>query len=260
MSAGMDDGSAPAAVAAPAVDIVEVSKWYSADRTPDQVVLDRISLQVNAGEFVTIVGPSGCGKSTLLKMVAGLDQPSSGTIEVVGRTPEQARRDHLYSIAFQRPGLLEWRDVGANISLPLQLAGIDRAERDRRVRDLLELVGLVGIERRHVWELSGGMQQRVALARALAVQPELLLLDEPFAALDELTRERLQSELARLQRETSIAVMMVTHSIREAVLLGDRTIVLGARPGRVVASLSTGPDERFETCVEQARNALADGD
>lgn len=252
----MNDSSATAeSLGADAVEVSRVSKWYPA-RDGDDVVLDSVDLNVARGEFVTIVGPSGCGKSTLLRLIAGLIAPSAGQIRVAGLPSEQARQQHRYSMAFQTPGLLEWRDVSANIALPLEIAGVDRTDRGRRVEELLELVGLSGVAHHKVWELSGGMQQRVALARALALQPDLLLLDEPFAALDELTRERLQQQLGQLQRETSVAVVMVTHSIREAALLGDRIVVMGPKPGRVVEVLTADSGTPVDVLTQRARSAL----
>jgi NitT/TauT family transport system ATP-binding protein len=202
-------------------------------RFGDVHALDGIDLEISAGEFVSLIGPSGCGKSTLLRVVADLEQPTSGTVQVGGKTPHQARLDQDYGIAFQQAGLLEWRSVVENVELPLHVHGVDKAKRRARATELLELVGLADFAGSRPSELSGGMQQRVAIARALAPSPRLLLMDEPFGALDEMTRERMQAELLRIARETEAAVLFVTHSIPEAVVLSDRVVVMSPRPGRI---------------------------
>jgi NitT/TauT family transport system ATP-binding protein len=211
-----------------------------ATKTGDVSALEGIDLTVAAGEFVSLIGPSGCGKSTLLRLIADLDSPTSGTVEVFGKPAVRARRDQDYGIAFQRAGLLPWRTVAANIALPLELHGVGAAERKARVAELAELVGLTDFADRHPDQLSGGMQQRVAIARAMAERPRLLLMDEPFGALDEMTRERMQAELARLAAETGAAVVFVTHSIPEAVFLSDRIVVMSPRPGRITDVIETG--------------------
>ncbi len=204
------------------------------------VALTAVDLTVAAGEFVALIGPSGCGKSTLLRLIADLDGASSGTLEIFGKPAQQARIDQDYGIAFQQAGLLPWRTVKANIELPLELHGVARTERSVRVAELAELVGLTEFIDRYPDQLSGGMQQRVAIARALATRPSLLLMDEPFGALDEMTREYLQSELARIAAETQAAVVFVTHSIPEAVFLADRVVVMSPRPGRITEILPMG--------------------
>ncbi|GAA4817553.1 ABC transporter ATP-binding protein [Nocardioides caeni] len=204
--------------------------------------LTAVDLEVRAGEFVSLIGPSGCGKSTLLRLVADLDAPTSGAISVFGKTTRQARLDQDYGIAFQQAGLLPWRTVTANVELPLKLHGMDKAARRARVAELLELVGLSDFAKSHPDQLSGGMQQRVAIARALAEQPRLLLMDEPFGALDEITRERMQNELVRLCAETGAAVLFVTHSIPEAVFLSDRVVVMSPRPGRITGIVDIRAD------------------
>ena len=194
--------------------------------------LDAVDLTVAPGEFVSLIGPSGCGKSTLMRLVADLDEPTGGTLSVFGKTARQARLDQEYGIAFQSAGLLPWRTVAANIALPLRAARRRHPEpAPTRVAELLEMVGLADFADRYPDQLSGGMQQRVAIARSLAEQPRLLLMDEPFGALDEMTREKMQTELVRISAETGAAVVFVTHSIPEAVFLSDRVVVMSPRPG-----------------------------
>ena len=190
----------------------------------DVHALTGVDLEVAAGEFVSLIGPSGCGKSTLMRLIADLDTPTEGTLEIFGKTPERARVAQDYGIAFQQAGLLPWRTVAANIALPLELT---------------HLVGLQEFTERYPDELSGGMQQRVAIARALAARPKLLLMDEPFGALDEMTREYLQVELSGIAAETGAAVVFVTHSIPEAVFLSDRVVVMSPRPGRIAEIVPT---------------------
>ena len=224
---------------AAAIEVVGVNRVFG--RRRDEVVaLQDVTVSVAAGEFVSLIGPSGCGKSTLLRLVADLDTPTSGAITVFGKSARQARRDQDYGIAFQQAGLLPWRTVASNIELPLKLHGAGASQRRARSAELLELVGLQDFGRHHPDQLSGGMQQRVAIARALAESPRLLLMDEPFGALDEITRERMQNELVRICRETSAAVLFVTHSIPEAVFLSDRVVVMSPRPGRIVEVVPAG--------------------
>ena len=215
-----------------AVIATGVGKTF-ATKEGDVVALTAVDLTVAEGEFVSLIGPSGCGKSTLLRLIADLDSSSTGSLQVFGKSPAKARVDQEYGIAFQQAGLLPWRTVGGNIALPLELHGMAKAERAARVAELAELVGLTEFVERYPDQLSGGMQQRVAIARALAEQPRLLLMDEPFGALDEMTRERLQQELTRITTETGAAVVFVTHSIPEAVFLSDRVVVMSPRPGRI---------------------------
>ncbi|MTH68079.1 ATP-binding cassette domain-containing protein [Agromyces bracchium] len=210
-----------------------VERVFAGAKGAEVTALTGIELAVHDGEFVSLIGPSGCGKSTLLRLIADLDEPTAGEIRVFGKTAKQARIDQSYGIAFQQAGLLPWRSVAANIELPLQLHGADAATRRSRVAELLELVGLADFAKHYPDQLSGGMQQRVAIARSLAEQPRLLLMDEPFGALDEMTRERMQTELLRIRAETGAAVVFVTHSIPEAVYLSDRVVVMSPRPGRI---------------------------
>ncbi len=205
--------------------------------TPRRAItaLEGLSLDVAAGEFLTLLGPSGCGKSTFLRVVADLIQPDDGAIRVFGAAPEEARLRRDIGFVFQDPALLPWRTALANVELPLQVA-VSRARRAKATpRELLELVGLKGSESAYPQELSGGMRQRVAIARALASDPKILLMDEPFGALDEITRDRLNEELRRVWRELGLTVLFVTHSIHEAAYLGQRVLMMAANPGRVRA-------------------------
>ncbi len=201
---------------------------------PDEVVaLEGIDLAVRAGEFVSLIGPSGCGKSTLLRIIGDLVQPTSGQVQVAGKPAARARIERDYGMVFQAPVLMDWRTILANVELPLEIMGFSRAERSRRSAELLHLVELDEFGQRHPWQLSGGMQQRVAIARALASGPRLLLMDEPFGALDEMTRERLNLELLNIWAQTGTTILFVTHSIPEAVFLSSRVVILSSRPGRV---------------------------
>lgn len=215
-----------------AVEVRDVGRVFGG-RSSALTALEQVDLTVAAGEFVSLIGPSGCGKSTLVRLIADLDQPTTGTVQVFGTSAHQARLDQAYGIAFQQAGLLPWRTVRGNIELPLELHRVAVKERRARSEELVALVGLDEFGDSYPDQLSGGMQQRVAIARALAERPRLLLMDEPFGALDEMTRERMQNELVRICAETEAAVVFVTHSIPEAVFLSDRVVVMSARPGRI---------------------------
>ena len=221
-----------------AVEVVGASKIFN-EGTANQVdaLLD-VNLTIAPGEFVSLIGPSGCGKSTLLRLIANLLEPTQGEISVNGKTSVQARLDQDYGMAFQQAGLFDWRTVGKNIELPLELKGWNKKKRESRVAEMLELVKLQDFGSMYPWQLSGGMQQRVAIARALAAHPPLLLMDEPFGALDEMTREYMQGELLRICAETSTTVVFVTHSIPEAVYLSNRVVVMSPRPGRILQVIS----------------------
>ena len=216
-----------------AVEIRKVGKVFESGGNGRVDALVDIDLSISSGEFVSLIGPSGCGKSTLLRLVANLLEPTTGEVTVNGKSAERARLDQDYGMAFQQSGLFEWRTVAKNIELPLELKGWDKAKRSERSREMLELVKLSDFADHYPWQLSGGMQQRVAIARALAVHPQLLLMDEPFGALDEMTREHMQGELLSICRRTGSTVIFVTHSIPEAVYLSNRVVVMSPRPGRI---------------------------
>jgi NitT/TauT family transport system ATP-binding protein len=228
-SAAVPGSAGPSA----AVEVVGVDKIFVGKKKATVTALENIDLTVAPGEFVSLIGPSGCGKSTLLRLIADLDAPTAGSITVFGKTARQARIDQEYGIAFQQAGLLPWRTVSGNIELPLELHGVAGPARKARSAELLALVGLSDFAEHYPDQLSGGMQQRVAIARSLAESPRLLLMDEPFGALDEMTRERMQTELVRITAETGAAVVFVTHSIPEAVYLSNRVVVMSPRPGRI---------------------------
>jgi len=195
--------------------------------------LKDITLDIAEGEFVSLIGPSGCGKTTLLRVIADLEKPTGGTVSVNGMTPEQARLARAYGYVFQQAALLPWRTIEDNISLPLEVMGLDKATRAGRIKSNLELVNLTGFEKKFPWQLSGGMQQRASIARALAVEPAMLLMDEPFGALDEIVRDHLNEQLLKLWAKTKKTVVFVTHSIPEAVFLSTKIVVMSPRPGRI---------------------------
>jgi NitT/TauT family transport system ATP-binding protein len=251
---------------AAAVSLRSVGRTFASGEV---VALKEIDLEIAPREFVSLIGPSGCGKSTLLRIIGDLIQPSAGEAVVNGKTAHQARLDRDYGIVFQDAVLYDWRTVAKNISLPLELAGWDRGRRDARVNEMLDLVELTGFEKRHPWELSGGMQQRVSIARALSFSPALLLMDEPFGALDEMTRERLNAELLRIWAETQSTIVFVTHSIAEAVFLSTRVVVMSPRPGRITEIVpidlpqprtnAVREDPSFFELVTRVREALHGG-
>lgn len=216
------------------VALSNVNMTFNTNSANKTVALKDINLTVEPGEFISLIGPSGCGKSTLLRLVGDLIQPSAGGILVNGKSAHQARLDQDYGIVFQAPVLFEWRSIMKNVMLPLELRGYGRAEQQKRARELLKLVELTGFEDHYPWQLSGGMQQRAAIARALAIQPKLLLMDEPFGALDEMTREYMNLELHKIWQETQTTIIFVTHSIPEAVFLSTRIVVMSARPGEIL--------------------------
>jgi NitT/TauT family transport system ATP-binding protein len=230
----------------PVVSLQGVTKTFPQGNV---TALEGIDLELQAGEFVSLIGPSGCGKSTLLRVVGDLVEPTAGTISVNGKSARQAREDGDYGIVFQAAVLFDWRTVAKNIALPLEMLGWDRDRRRARVQEMLDLVELSAFADHHPWQLSGGMQQRVAIARALAFEPALLLMDEPFGALDEMTRERLNLELLSLWEKTGNTVIFVTHSISEAVFLSTRVVVMSPRPGRIagIVDIDLPPSRTVET-------------
>ena len=217
-----------------------VGKVFNVGTRKQVDALVDVSLTIQPGEFVSLIGPSGCGKSTLLRVFADLLEPTSGTLSINGKSPRQARLDQDYGMAFQQAGLFDWRNVSKNIELPLEIRGWDAAKRRARSQEMLELVKLSDFAAHMPWQLSGGMQQRVAIARALAAHPPLLLMDEPFGALDEMTREHMQAELLGICAATSTTVVFVTHSIPEAVYLSDQVVVMSPRPGRITTIIDVG--------------------
>ncbi len=244
------------------VEIQGVSKEFKGGT----VALQDIDLQIEQGEFVSLIGPSGCGKSTLLRVIGDLIEPSRGAVTVNGKSARQARQDHDYGIVFQDAVLYNWRTVAKNVALPLELAGWSRERRQARVEEMLDLVELRGFADHHPWQLSGGMQQRVSIARALSFDPALLLMDEPFGALDEMTRERMNAELLRIWEASKSTVVFVTHSIAEAVFLSTRIVVMSVRPGRISKVIpvdlaqprgtATREEPRFFELATEVREAL----
>lgn len=195
--------------------------------------LKDVSLDIGSGEFVSFIGPSGCGKTTFLRCVAGLETPTGGALSVNGMTPDEARRNRAYGYVFQAAGLYPWRTIGGNIRLPLEIMGYSKSDQADRVRNVLELVDLAGFEKKYPWQLSGGMQQRASIARALAFDADILLMDEPFGALDEIVRDHLNEQLLALWARTNKTIGFVTHSIPEAVYLSTKIVVMSPRPGRI---------------------------
>jgi len=215
------------------------------------VALQDINLTVAQGDFVSLIGPSGCGKTTLLRAIADLAPLTSGRLSVNGMTPDAARRARAYGYVFQAPALFAWRNVTRNVTLPLEILGLSKTERERRAEENLELLGLAEFGRKFPWQLSGGMQQRVSIARALSFKPALLLMDEPFGALDEITRDNLNLHLHDLWRRTKMTCVFVTHSIPEAVFLSTRIVVMSPRPGRVLRTIESPlPQTARWTCAK----------
>ncbi|WP_439139229.1 ABC transporter ATP-binding protein [Roseicyclus sp.] len=237
--ADMDPAPQLPVIAAKNLDLV-----FEAADGPVQALRD-VTLSIGKGEFVSFIGPSGCGKTTLLRVIAALEQPTGGTITVNGMTPDAARMQRAYGYVFQAAGLYPWRTIEKNIKLPLEIMGFDRAEQDRRVRDVLALVDLAGFGKKFPWQLSGGMQQRASIARALAYDADILLMDEPFGALDEIVRDHLNEQLLTLWARTEKTIGFVTHSIPEAVYLSTKIVVMSPRPGRITDIIESDlPRER----------------
>jgi NitT/TauT family transport system ATP-binding protein len=231
-----------------------VDKVVSRGGQPVTTALEGIDLTIQRGEFVSLIGPSGCGKSTLLRLIGDLVAPTRGEVIVNGKSAEQARRDRDYGMVFQAPVLFEWRTVEDNVKLPLEILGRSSDDRAARAREMLDLVELGEFARHYPYQLSGGMQQRVAIARALSFEPAILLMDEPFGALDEMTRERMNSEVLRIWETTGTTIVFVTHSIPEAVFLSSRVVVMSARPGRITDVVTIDlPRPRGEETRESPR-------
>jgi len=256
------------AVVSDAIEMRGVSLTFASADAP-VVALDDIDLSIRRGEFVSLIGPSGCGKTTLLRLIADLETPSAGSITVNAVSPKAARVERAYGYVFQAPALYAWRSVLRNVMLPLEIMGMAAREREARAKSYLSMVGLGGFERKFPWQLSGGMQQRVSIARALAFDPPLLLMDEPFGALDEITRDHLNDQLLRLYEHTGKTVVFVTHSISEAVFLSNRIVVMSPRPGRILKiidndlpvgrGLDVRESTRFLEVAHQVRQALRAG-
>lgn len=252
----------------PVISATGINKIFTVRNADPVTALTNVTLDIHAGEFISLIGPSGCGKSTLLRLIADLETPSSGALTVNGKQPAQARLDRDYGMVFQAATLYDWRNVSQNVQLPLEIMGINKAEREKRAQEMLNLVELGKFGKHYPWQLSGGMQQRVAIARALAFEPKLLLMDEPFGALDEFTRERMNLELLRIWQATKTTVIFVTHSIAEAVFLSSRVVVMSPRPGRVTSvmdidlpyprNFETRELPRFFQLVTEVRELLRD--
>ena len=269
VSAVRPEQLSPTASAAPPV--VEARRLGLTFQTSDApvVALQDVDLTIGEGEFVSLIGPSGCGKTTLMRVVADLVRPTAGSVTVNGMTPEQARLARAYGYVFQAPALYPWRNVRRNVELPLEIMGVPAAERQERARAALGTVGLGQFEKKFPWQLSGGMQQRVSIARALGFQPKLLLMDEPFGALDEITRDNLNVHLLDLWNRSNLTVIFVTHSIPEAVFLSSKIVVMSPRPGRILDVIDSdlprdrGLDIRetptFLTIAQQVRDGLRAG-
>ncbi len=249
----------------PIIEVQNVTKVFD-DAQGEIVALQDVSLSIQEGEFVSVIGPSGCGKSTLLRLIGDLVPLTQGQITVKGKTPRQARLDRDYGIVFQAPVLYDWRTILKNVQLPLEVMQIPKPEWEPRAEEMLKLVGLSEFRNHYPWQLSGGMQQRVAIARALSFDPSILLMDEPFGALDEFTRERMNMELLRIWEKTRKTILFVTHSIPEAVFLSTRVVVMTPRPGRVAGiipidlpyprTFETRESDRYFALVTKVRETL----
>lgn len=262
-SAGTGDSSPEA--------IIDISGLDLTFETADGPVhaLSGIDLQIQAGDFVSFIGPSGCGKTTLLRVIADLEQPTRGSILVENKSPHEARLSRCYGYVFQAPALLPWRTIEKNVHLPLEVMGLSRQVQKQRSEKYLDLVNLSGFEKKHPWQLSGGMQQRVSIARALSFEPDMLLMDEPFGALDEITRDHLNEQLLQLWTQTQITVVFVTHSIPEAVFLSNKIVVMSARPGKIIdiidcdlpadRGLEARDSEAFRDIASRVRKGLEEG-
>ncbi|MAW45342.1 MAG: sulfonate ABC transporter ATP-binding protein [Marinovum sp.] len=228
----------------PKISAKSVDLTFSTNDGPVDALKD-VNLHINEGDFVSFIGPSGCGKTTFLRVLADLERPTGGTVEINGVSPKIARESRAYGYVFQAPGLYPWRSIGKNIKLPLEIIGLSKHEQSERVKRVLKLVDLQDFENKFPWQLSGGMQQRASIARALAFDADILLMDEPFGALDEIVRDHLNEQLLDLWKTTSKTICFVTHSIPEAVYLSTKIVVMSPRPGRIIDVIeSTLPNER----------------
>lgn len=238
-------------MSAPEIRFENVSMVYRDKTGKDITALKDVSLDINEGEFVSLLGPSGCGKTTSLRIIADLLQPTSGKVLIRGQSPKEIRLQRKYGIVFQNPVLYDWRTVRRNICLPMEIIGVPKKERTSRIDNMLELVGLQDFGYKYPFELSGGMQQRVGIARALALNPEILLMDEPFSALDEFTREKLNEDLLRIWSKTKKTIVFVTHNIPESVFLSDRVVVLSPHPGRLSAIVDVNLPRPRENVIRE---------
>jgi NitT/TauT family transport system ATP-binding protein len=252
----------------PTIDAKGLHLTFETNDGPVQALQD-VNLEINKGDFVSFIGPSGCGKTTFLRCIAGLETPTSGHISVNGLTPDEARRARAYGYVFQAAGLYPWRTIGGNIRLPLEIMGFSKFEMSERVERVLELVDLTGFDKKFPWQLSGGMQQRASIARALAFDADILLMDEPFGALDEIVRDHLNEQLLQLWARTEKTIGFVTHSIPEAVYLSTKIVVMSPRPGRITDVIDSSlPKERpldirdspeFISIAQRVRDGLRAG-
>jgi NitT/TauT family transport system ATP-binding protein len=252
----------------PTIDAKGLHLTFETNDGPVQALQD-VNLEINKGDFVSFIGPSGCGKTTFLRCIAGLETPTSGHVLVNGLTPDEARRARAYGYVFQAAGLYPWRTIGGNIRLPLEIMGFSKFEMSERVERVLELVDLTGFDKKFPWQLSGGMQQRASIARALAFDADILLMDEPFGALDEIVRDHLNEQLLQLWARTEKTIGFVTHSIPEAVYLSTKIVVMSPRPGRITDVIDSSlPKERpldirdspeFISIAQRVRDGLRAG-
>ena len=251
-----------------AISAKGINKVFNPSAQEEVIALQDINLEIEAGEFISLIGPSGCGKSTLMRLIGDLIQPTAGELLVNGKSPDRARLDRDYGMVFQAATLYEWRSVTKNVQLPLEVMAYPKSERQQRAAAMLEMVELGAFANHYPWQLSGGMQQRVSIARALAFDPSVLLMDEPFGALDEFTRERMNLELLKIWQQTGKTIIFVTHSIAEAVFLSNRIVVMSPRPGRITEivgntlpyprDFNTRNDPAYHDLVAKVRDLLRD--
>lgn len=249
------------------IDVKDLSLVFETNDGPVNA-LSNINLQISDGDFVSFIGPSGCGKTTLLRVIADLEKQTAGSISVNGTTPEDARLNRLYGYVFQAAALLPWRTIKKNCAVPLEIAGHSQAHQNKQIDKYLKMVGLQDFHEKYPWQLSGGMQQRASIARALCIEPDLLLMDEPFGALDEITRDHMNIELLKIWQETKKTVVFVTHSISEAVMLSTHIVVMSPRPGRIakviesplprMKELALRDTDAFHALAAEIRAALAE--